>query len=294
MRAWHRHLEGWELAVVVVGSALVAAAIGVPRATLPREIPLPVVDRTEEARAEAERARRVDLARTSPLPFRVRAVGEALRRYGVAEAGSDPRRTVELAAELVAAAKSVRAELGDEPLLTLRAAQTDLFVRAVTRWAPAEAAPADVVELGGRFAARARKNGWIQGGAVVLEPDGVASLFEMRWAMLLGLSTVRPFSPKLNDIRLYFRTLIAHPEVPSDDGLGDPAVLAGYVTSLCRRDPDYPELLARGILLYRLGDFVSAEASLREHLRRNPEGPWWLRARNYLIAAHDEVPQDEP
>jgi hypothetical protein len=287
---WHRHLEGWQLAVVVVGSALAAAALAVPRAVRPREIPLPVIDRREEARGENGQREMVERAHGAPLPFRVRAVGEAFRQFGAAEARGDAGAAAELAREVAGRAKEARAEHGDGPLLALRAVQADLFARAVTRWSVSGQLDQDATELGGAFLKRAQQDGWITPDRrLVVEADGISIVFSMRWTKLTGLMNTRPFSPTLNEWRLYFRTLMAHPESTGQDPQLEAERLESYVTALSKRDPDYPERLARGILEYRLGHFGPASQALSEHLRGHPFGPWWLRARNYLISAQEEL-----
>jgi hypothetical protein len=290
---WHRHLEGWQLAVVVVGSALAAAALAVPRAVEPREIPLPPVDRSEEARTVEIRQALVDGAHKTPLPFQVRAVGEALRRFGEAEARSDFSKGEELSREVSAGAAEARKQWGDAPLLALRAVQVDLFVRAVLRWTTTGTLDRDITELGGGFVRHAGRNGWVTNRRLLVDLDGVAVIFFMRWTKLVGLVEQYPFSPSLNEWRLYYRTLILHPESSLAEPEAEAELLAGYVGALAKRDPDYPELLARGILDYRRGHYAAAAEALAEHLRTHRGGPWWLRARNYLVAAHEQIPPED-
>jgi len=293
VRSWHRHLEGWQLAVVTVGSALCAVSLAVPRAVVPDEIPLPSVDRAE-VRGNAEHDRvLVAGAVETPLPTKVRAVGEAFRRFGSVEARGDVAHAADASKALRASVSEARAAFGDDPLLTLRAVQADLFVRAVRRWAASGEEEPDLVELGGSFVRRARASGWVSHDhRLVIDPDGLAAVFAMRWTKLSGLIDQHPFSPTLNQWRLYFHTLIAHPE-SGDDRAAEPQILSSYVMALVRKDPDYPELFARGILAFRMNDYPAAEAALVAHLRAHPDGPWWLRARNYLVAARERLPAEE-
>jgi hypothetical protein len=287
---WHRHLEGWQLAVVTVGIALLATVLAVPHAVVPTDLPLPFVDRAEERRADLRAEELRDGARARPLPFLVRAAGEAFRQFGRAEARGDTAEADALAAALLERVAEARKRHGDGPLLALRAVQAELFVRAVTSPGPTADDDRDREELGGAFFQRARANGWIaEDGTTFIEPDGLEIAFSVRWTRLAGVLETHPFAPTLNQWRLYYRTLLAHPPAPRGvpaDALASADTLEGYVLALSRRDPEYPELLARGILAMRQRRFAAAIPLLSAHLVRNPSGPWRLRAQNFLFAAH--------
>ena len=56
-KSWvERYLAGWPAALALIGSGLLSAALLVPRAVPPRELPLPLIDRNEERRREASDA----------------------------------------------------------------------------------------------------------------------------------------------------------------------------------------------------------------------------------------------
>jgi hypothetical protein len=272
---------------------LCAVSLAVPRAVVPDEIPLPSVDRAEVRRSAEHDRVLVAGAVEKPLPMKIRAVGEAFRRFGLVETHGDIARADEASRTLRARVSEGRAAFGDDPLLALRAVQADLFVRAVRRWETTGVEEPDVTELGGGFLRRAASNGWVSHDHTLeIGADGLAAIFAMRWTKLCGLIEKHPFSPTLNQWRLYFRTLMAHPESSNDTGV-ESQILASYVTAIARKDPDYPELLARGILAFRMNDYPASEAALVAHLRRHPDGPWWLRARNYLVAARERLPAEE-
>jgi len=292
---WHRHLrhlEGWQGGVLAVGMALLAALLVIPRPVRPAEIPLPTVDRAEERRAKAVERGRLERARTEPLPFLVRAVGEAVRSFGRAEATGD-REGVRLVREIRDRVTEARRSHGDEPLLALRAAQSDLFLRAVGA-VRAGGAHEELRELGGAFTLRLSD---APGILDRLHPSELDCLFSVRWARLAGLIEARPFAPSLNQWRLYYRTLLRHPDLLGEKQLDRrrEAMLA-TVGALARIDPDYPHDLGRGVLQYQLGNPAAAVKHFRIHLARHPGGEYRLRAQNYLVKALSEVapgPVDE-
>jgi hypothetical protein len=296
MESWHRHLEGWQLAVVAVGMALCAAVLVIPRSVVPREIPVPVVDRREEGRTEKRRSELAETVKKTALPFLVRATGEALRRYGEAEFAGDAARGAARAREVSRAAAQALHESGAEPLLALRAVQTELFVRAVTTWAGLHGSNQELIELGGGFARRAQRDGWVEHGRLVMAEDGLAELFVVRWTRLTGLQDTQPFIPTLNELRLYYRTLMLHPESRGSargDTYAEADALLGYVAALHKQDPDYPADLANGILAFRQSRFDDAAELFASHLREHPSGPWRLRAQNYWRAARENHVSDE-
>jgi hypothetical protein len=252
-------------------------------------LPLPSVDRREQARAAARDVERISAAERTPLPYLVRAAGDAFRRAGDAEARNDVAKLGELERELQTRVIAARKRHGDEPLLALRAIQTDLFVRAVHRWTDTAGSDDDLTGLGGAFVDRAKRNGWVDAKRrLAFDDDALGALFAIRWSSLSGLATTFPFAPTLNEWRQYFRTLIEHPErrARTSDPLDQASALDGYVSALGRHDPDYPILLARGILQLREGHAESARTFLATYLEQNPTGPWRLRAQNYLASAY--------
>jgi hypothetical protein len=286
-RDFGRHFEGWPLAVLAVSIALLGAALAVPRPEPPEEVPVPEVDRREQRRSLEAEAALADLAERQPLPFEVRAVGEAFRRYGVGEgAQSSPQPSGVQLTELRSNAQLARAKHGDVALLRLRAAQSRLFRRALAEWGQSGNADADLTELGGGFLARAHSNGWIDGdGRLLLDDAEQDVLFRLRWSELVGLAKEQPFKPSLNEWRIYYRLLLEHPDVPLQEGVPSRrSAQLRYVGALQRLDPDFPAELAFGTLAYQLGDYVQATSSFQAHLDAHSHGPWRLRVQNHLLA----------
>lgn len=289
-RGWKRHFEGWELGALAVSTVLIAALLFVPRPVEPDAFPLPEIDRVAQSRADSAEHARALTALARPLPYDARAVGEAFRRYGVATIESDLALVVDQRHDLRSAAAVALRQLGEEPLLELRAVDTLFFQRALSHWEATGEQNSDLRELGGDFLSRAEESGWTRPPHnLVLSKSERATLFRMRWTELTGLSDTLPFSPTLDDWRAYYRLLIEHPEGSIGKG-GDERrdivrLRLGYVDALSKRDPDYPADLARGVLFYQLGTFPDSAREIRAYLLRRPAGPWTLRAQNYLRAA---------
>lgn len=214
-----------------------------------------------------------------------------MRRCGAAEADGKPL-DIETAREaLTAAVSAARKAHGDAPLVALRAIQTELFIRAESGYSSSGVRSADLTELGGAFLAQAAASGWMaEDRTLLIDQDALACLFGIRWARLTGLVTEHPFAPSLVEWRLYFRTMMAGRRRSSDGRLGDgldDTRLGPMVAALGKIDPDYPASLAQGILELRRGRAEPAIALFSQHLREHPSGPWALRAKNYLAAAHE-------
>jgi hypothetical protein len=291
-----RHLEGWELGLLTVCMALVAAMLAVPRAVTPDVLPVPEVDRRLERQEAVDDRQRVDVAMSQPLPFDVRAVGDLLRSYGRASLEDRPETAGARLQELQAGAAATRARHGDTPLLTLRALQTYLFLRALSRWETTGVAPTDLVELGGGLLQEAHRNGWVvRPHRLVLSGAERRALFRVRWADVMGLRDATALAPTLDDWRAYYRFLLEHPADAASAGPGRGQAVAQLrvVRALESIDHEYPAVLARGVLLFRLGNYFAAAEAFRQHLDQNPRGKWTLRAENYLAAALDRAQESD-
>jgi hypothetical protein len=282
-------LDGWELGVMTVGLVLAAALLAVPRAARPGIFPVPLVD-VAESRATRERlASLADRAESEGLPFETRAVGDGVRRLGTALSGGsgDADHLRRLIDERVRAA--LLANQADA-LLRLRAVQARLFVRAVRAQVWGAPTSPELAALGGDFAVRAQRNGWVTDGGCVATDDELQTLFARRWTELTGLRDDARFKPTLGELRQYFRFLLLYPErsghsdAPSRERA---SMRLRYVEALARHDTEYPLHLARGSLLGELGSMPESARALNKHLAQTSSREWNLRARNYLLfAAH--------
>jgi hypothetical protein len=264
---------------LIAVSALTALLV-VPRQVPPVELPLPSVDRElehEAAELEAARARRA----RAGLPFHVRSVGEAVRRQGLA-AFSQRELAPQLVRPLRRWAAGALDRHGPEPLLELRALQTELFLQAFSE-RPAEP-PREAIELAGGLLEAGLARGWFAPPPEGADDAELAGLFRVYWGRLLGFAERHPFAPSLNEWRAYYRFLLRRPIPPPPHRDGDLARKLEYVAALTQHDQDYPALLARGILSYQRGAPAEAAMELIAHLERHPDGAWALRARNHLAA----------
>jgi hypothetical protein len=240
----------------------------------------------DEARAGA--------AERDSLDPDVRELGSAFRAYGLADAAGD-ERAIFTARSAVAAAAGRAIALGVEGALRLQAYQLRAFLREVKRWEITGDEPSELRELGGGFLAMLRRNGWCRGGEgdgakrrVLMDDAAQRAAFKRRWSEVTGLTSAT-FQPTLDEQRAFFRLLLERPlPFAPAQGLAQ-AYQDQYrlkkIDELARIDPTYPADLARGIVLHRLGRYLPAVQAFRRHLDASPDGPFTLRAQNYLRAA---------
>lgn len=236
------------------------------------------------------------------LDHDVRALGDAVRAFGRAESDGDDAGLERAHRAAVEAAGAAIARSPDD-VLVLRAYQTHAFVRGMQELERTGRASPDLIELAGTFPRSIELYRWYDRAArrLLLDEPALRALYKKRWNELTGL-TGTAFALTLDEERALLRFLIAHPAVPSPalpPGAGPAAVrahaLAGAVAAnekrlakireLGRLDPGYPAALAEGVVLFHLGRFEQAAVAFERHLEAHPDGPWTLRARNYLKAA---------
>lgn len=305
-QGWTRHLEGWQPAVLSVLIAGSVAALVVPRSVEPADVPPPAVN--ERVLEDVRRADQALCARAErePLDADVRALGSALRAYGRADAAGD--ETDETAvwdgqrriADTVPAALAV----GEADVLRLRAYQLERFLMRVRQWEATGEIAEELLELGGGFLAMLRRNGWCEGceegsgtRRVLADDAAVRAMYKLRWNELTGI-TKPSFEPSLDERRALYRFFFAHPIAAGRPNVwGEKARQTAYAYAYALKkveefsaiDPAYPVSYARGILLYRLGRFRDAATAFQRHLEGAPDGPYTLRAHNYLRASLEKA-----
>ncbi len=310
-RGWARHLEGWQPGFLTIFVAGVSAWLAVPRPVPPTELPEPMIEPRELDRVARADDALADAAERERLDTDVRAVGSAVIAYNLAEVARDDDR-VAVALNDIAEAVRRALPLGEEGLARLRAHHLRSFLLELHRWESTGVESDALHELGGRFVENARHDHWIEGGRLLADESVRGALFKMRWNKV----TLAHGSFELTPIerRAFLRFLLLHPPreaipvpsrlrpapVPRPAGSSQADILRageqraafqadeyrlGKIPELGSLDPDYPAALARGVVLYRMRSYHNAVEAFRKHLDEHPDGPYAIRAQNYLQAA---------
>jgi hypothetical protein len=308
-RGWARHLEGWQAGFLAVLVALTAALIVVPRGVDPVEVPLPVTDagalraalaRDRTLATELGPALEREIANPTaagPGLYDLRAVGETFRLYGTAEATADTAAVLRARQNLIRAALRARA-LGDQKLLALRAYQQRIFLNEVSRWERTRAESTELVEIAGPSVRLVSQHGWSDArGRLAMSEPLRAVFFKRRWSEVTGLSEP-PFALTLQETRAFYAFLLSHPWVDREMSQNPKAACVAAdqwrlrkIEELSGRDRAFPRQLARGVILFRLGDYPGAAQAFRDHLDSGRDPSYALRARNYLVAANARAEQ---
>jgi tetratricopeptide (TPR) repeat protein len=293
--------------------ALLAMGLMMPRAAPPEDVPLPKLDARVLDAARAIDTSRAVSARRDRLPSQVLLVGTTLRALNTASArnASDD----DVGVRRTAVDQAVRALLSDgetafEQLATLRALQLEAFLAEVEAFEATGQASAELDALGGGFVDRMRAAGWLDGQRVLLDENERRVAFKLVWSAQLGVERVKPLALSIDEQRVLYALYIRRPHVPE-------AQRASYVSlrsaantdEACKRavaeeavatdqwriekvkrlgelDAEYPTAFALGVLYYRVGRFDAATEAFRSWLEKHPDGPYTLRARNHIKAAH--------
>ncbi|MFT3767022.1 MAG: hypothetical protein QM820_16110 [Minicystis sp.] len=299
------------MAIFLAGTS---ALIAVPQGSDPSAVPEPAlspralaqVARADEGLAAQAEA---DAAHGSRLDFDVRTLGSAIRAYGLADAEGRDDEIVTARRRVADAIRPAR-QHGDEALEKLRAYQLRAFLRALRHWeAKGEELP-DLRALGGGFVSMAGRNGWVQDGVIVMDEPVRRAMFKKRWNELTLLHGPR-FDLTIDEQRAVFRFLLRKP--PRDDAEVSSMPRAplrmkqderaAFVAEQYRlrkiddfagADPAYPADLARGVIFYRMHRYAVATELFRRHLEAHPDGPFTLRAQNYLRAALGHAAEEGP
>lgn len=295
--SFRRHLEGWQAGGIAVVVAGVGVLLGAPRAVTPDEVPLPIVD--PRGLAATERATTAGAAlltnaseeEKSGPTYDLRALGAALRAFGAADVAGDKEK-LSLARQRITEAVG---KVDARHLAALEAYEERVFQRELAAWEVTGAASTELGEVGGDFLSLAIRSGWVREPHALLCDDVVrGALFKRRFVEVTGRHDPE-LGASLDESRALYGFWLRFPPPSTGASLpsSDPHLAQldvdrwrlHKVEELAVIDPAYPASLARGVLLYRLGDPRAAARAFREHLAAHPDGPYTLRARNWLAAA---------
>lgn len=305
-------LSRYGLGFVPVGVALIFGVLCMPRVVPPEDLPVPLADARELGRVrDADHRMATDAA---PLPDDVRALGSAIRTFNDQQARQevDPGVTPLTMNEARGAIDRALVQLAghdvDGPLLALRATQLEGFLKEVRAFEKSGVQSPELAALGGPFVQRMHDVGWCVEHTCSFDDDALRVMFKTTWNGVARLERA-PFTLTRDEERALYAFYLRHPHAPEATrqridgaraGAKTPRACAALeeaerlaaeqwrlekVRRIGQIDPDYPTAYAAGIALFRHKDFQQAAESFRDWIDAHPDGPWTLRARNYLRAS---------
>jgi hypothetical protein len=304
------------LGLVPVGVGLVFGVLCLPRAVPPEDVPLPVPVGRVLAKIEAHDHALGTVP--APLPDDIRRLGTAIRAYHAAEAKQeiDPYVTAATMNDQRVALDDAAAPLlrgaNDDDVLALRATQLEVFVAQVHEFLRTGKESDELQAVGGPFVRKMREAGWCQGHVCSFDEHALRVMYKLTWNGLLRLERP-PFALALDEQRALYAFYLAHPhagEAARDridhergsartpqacvglaeaEALGAEAWRIERAKRIAELDPEYPRDYALAVMHFRHRDFSLAASELRDWLSAHPDGPWTLRARNYLRATLYEM-----
>jgi len=320
MSLWRRNDDGQKgseggraLALIPVSVALLLAALMLPHAVPPRDVPLPDVDAEALDAVRVRDDARALAAAATPLPTPVRAFGEAIRSFNVAEASDLPETPWEVLRSDVDRTRKEAMATGVGPLLDLRAAQMKKFLDGLRDWRKTGTASPEFEAVAGAFLRRMKAAGWAHERDLDLSDSELRVMYKLKWNAVARFEELPGFEPSLDEVRELYTFYLTHPHAPEGtratidaarkharteadcEALAAGEAMAGEswrlekIERLGRLDPGYPLDFARGVALYRAGNYEGSARAFDAWLQQHPDGPWTLRARNHLRAALAEA-----
>jgi hypothetical protein len=290
--------------------ALLAFGLLMPRAAPPEGIPMPMTDVQALERIASHDRELAAQARREPLPGEVRGLGSAFRDFNLLQAKRGDVVAIGQARAAIDSATAPALAAGIDKLLVLRATQTEAFLEEVRRFEATGTESEELLALGGPFVSRMKDAGWCDDDHHVLLDDAQRrAAFKATWAAMLNLDARPEMKPSLDETRALYTLFLRYPHPP--EGLRestreqrklakdaracadiDARELEGTaqwrlekLKKLGALDPSYPLAYAVGVEQYRRGNNAAAVAAFKSWLEAHPNGPYSLRARNYLKAS---------
>lgn len=305
--------SGRALALVPILVAILSFALMIPRSAVPEAIPVPVVDGRVIAQVAARDRALADKVKSEPLPGVVRALGSVLREFNMKQAEDADELTLTAIRGRLNDALVAAVSEGSDKLIALRAVQVEAFLEEVRKFERTGEESEELHALGGGFVRRLRFSGWCTGHTIVLDEDERRVAFKAAWNGALGLDANPDFAPTLDETRVLYTLYIQHPHAPEsardkieaarrdNPDAKTCAELLNHerqateswrldkIKKLATLDPTYPTDYAVGVAEFRRGQMAAANTAFRAWLGQHPDGPYSLRARNYLKATVELV-----
>lgn len=224
----------------------------------------------------------------------VQLVGSRVRALGRAEWDGDAITSERTRRDIIEAALVAQPQA--EALALLRGYQAQLFVQAYTDYLRTGIVTTDLLELGGGATAELSERGLLTDLAQAPHDTDLilSAMFKRRFNKLVA---ARHPALALDPVeeRVLLGYLMQHPTRPEatltqselDAVAGD--VLLRRIQELSALEPTYPVAYARGIVLFRMGRFEDAAIAFDSYLLQVSNGPYRLRAVNYLKAAVEQT-----
>ncbi|MCA9619624.1 MAG: hypothetical protein KC731_11380, partial [Myxococcales bacterium] len=281
-----------------------AVLLALPRSVEPEAPPLPQVDRLALAATMHQDEAWAREAADHPLDVAVRAVGREMRAYNELVAKGEREPLGEARASLIRAVKTAIA-VDEVGLAKLRAYQTLRFVEELRGWRAGSPVSQELIALGGDFPVTLGLHRWCApSGELLLDEITLRAFFKRRWTTLAAV-TGPLFDASLDEERVRYRFLLQHPPTGSRfaalpppgspmDRIQRGQARLDIIRSLGEKDPSYPQLIAKGAVLYRMGRFAEAAEAYQRHLGAAPDGPYAILAQNHLKAALDHTVDTGP
>jgi hypothetical protein len=289
-------LEGWQVGAVTVFVATVVTSVIVPRSAVPHAVPPSSLSQREVGATRAELGRVSSVAESGELTHAVRLLEARFRAVGRAEASGDERLAARWAGELGPTATNALLQNREE-VVSLRAFLGLEFSRRYLRRLRTGRPDAELHELGGATLAEMAEKGWLQSlEDLPASADLVlVGIFARRFNLMVVPQAGELVPLDAGVERAVFAYLMTHPpparfaSTPMERASTQLKFVVTQIDGLSKVEPDYPALFAKGILHFEAGQFEASASAFDGYLQRHPDGPYRLRAVNFLKAAVEET-----
>ncbi len=268
----------------IIGATAIGSAaltfIASPRPTRPHVLPLPHFDVEELEETEEREIGRAEAVSNGELSAAVRAVGEQLRRVG-AQVYQRTHIDQKLLGRLRRDATQLVASDKTEPLLQLRALQSQLFLAATHSSLKAGQPNTELQELGGEFG-RLLFSAWVDSeGRCTLDDPALRLMFRSHFNQLTGLGHDDAFKLNLEEIRRYYGALIEHPPVGIESAELRAAARLKYAQALSQSDSQFEADALLGMLHLQMGRPGHAIRYFDQYLKQHPS-----HAFSHIVRGH--------